>query len=128
MMIKEIAGGKISSDVIDVYPVQREKKEITLSNFYLKKISGKNYHPDTVKSILTSLNFTVLREGIDNIKVEVPYSNPDISLPADIIEEIMRIDGLDNIEIPSTISIAPSIDTGLAEAAIKEKISRMACR
>ncbi len=123
MMIKEIAGGKISSEVIDIYPVPRQKKEITLSNFYLKKISGKNYHPDTVKNILTSLNFTILREGIDSIQVEVPYSNPDISIPADIIEEIMRIDGLDNIEIPSSITITPSIDSGLIVAAQKEKIS-----
>ncbi|MDE3185364.1 MAG: phenylalanine--tRNA ligase subunit beta [Bacteroidota bacterium] len=123
MMIKEIAGGKISSEVIDVYPVPREKKEITLSNFYLKKISGKNYHPDTVKSILTSLNFTILREGIDNIMVEVPYSNPDITIPADIIEEIMRIDGLDNIEIPSSITITPSIDAALIPAAQKEKVT-----
>ena len=123
MMVKEIAGGKISSDIIDVYPVPRAKKEITVSNFYLKKISGKNYHPDTVKSILTSLNFTVLREGIDNIKVEVPYSNPDITIPADIIEEIMRIDGLDNIEIPSSITITPSVDAGLLEAVKKEKIA-----
>ncbi len=123
MMIKEIAGGKISSNVTDVYPVTREKKEITLSNFYLKKISGKNYHPDTTKGILTSLNFTILREGIDNIKVEVPYSNPDISIPADIIEEIMRIDGLDNIEIPVSINITPSIDTGLINASQKEKIA-----
>jgi phenylalanyl-tRNA synthetase beta chain len=123
MITKEIAGGKISSDIIDVYPVAREKKEITLSNFYLKKISGKNYHPDTIKNILTSLNFTILREGIDNIKVEVPYSNPDITIPADVIEEIMRIDGLDNIEIPSSITMTPSIDTGLIPAAQKEKIT-----
>lgn len=123
MMIKEIAGGKISSDIIDVYPFPRAKKEITVSNFYLKKISGKNYHPDTVKSILTSLNFTVLREGIDNIKVEVPYSNPDITIPVDIIEEIMRIDGLDNIEIPSSITITPSIDAGILEAVTREKIA-----
>ena len=123
MMIKEIAGGQISSDVVDVYPVKREKKEITLSNFYLKKISGKNYHPDTVKSILESLNFKVLREGIDSITVEVPYSNPDITIPADIIEEIMRIDGLDNIEIPSSITITPAIDTGLAEAAQRQKVT-----
>lgn len=123
MMVKEIAGGKISSDVIDIYPVPRTKKEITLSNFYLKKISGKNYHPDTVKSILTSLNFKVLREGIDNIIVEVPYSNPDITIPADVVEEVMRIDGLDNIEIPSSITITPAIDTGLIEAAKKEKIA-----
>jgi len=123
MMVKEIAGGKITSEIIDVYPFPRAKKEITLSNHYLKKISGKNYHADTVKSILASLNFTVLREGLDIIMVEVPYSNPDITIPADIIEEIMRIDGLDNIEIPSAITITPSIDAGLIEAAKKEKIA-----
>src|SRR5665213_637345 len=123
MLIKEIAGGEISSDTTDVYPVPREKKEITLSNFYLKKISGKNYHADTVKGILTSLNFTIVREGIDNVKVEVPFSNPDISIPADIIEEIMRIDGLDNIEIPAAITITPSVDKGLINASQKEKIT-----
>jgi phenylalanyl-tRNA synthetase beta chain len=122
MLIKEIAGGKISSETKDVYPVPREKKEITLSNHYLKKISGKNYHPDTVKNILKSLNFTILREGIDNINVAVPFSNPDIAIPADVIEEIMRIDGLDNIEIPASINMSPAIDTGLKNALQKEKV------
>jgi len=122
MLIKEIAGGKICSEIKDVYPVQRQKKEITLSNHYLKKISGKNYHPDTVKNILKSLNFTILREGIDNINVAVPFSNPDIAIPADVIEEIMRIDGLDNIEIPASISMSPAIDSGLKNALQKEKI------
>jgi phenylalanyl-tRNA synthetase beta chain len=122
MLIKEVAGGKISSEIKDVYPVQRQKKEITLSNHYLKKISGKNYHPDTVKNILKSLNFTILREGIDNINVAVPFSNPDITIPADVIEEIMRIDGLDNIEIPASINMSPAIDTGLKNALQKEKI------
>jgi phenylalanyl-tRNA synthetase beta chain len=122
MLIKEIAGGKISSEIKDVYPVQRQKREITLSNHYLKKISGKNYHPDTVKNILKSLNFAILREGIDNINVAVPFSNPDITMPADVIEEIMRIDGLDNIEIPASINMSPAIDTSLNNALQKEKI------
>lgn len=122
ILIKEIAGGKISSDILDVYPAPKEKKEVTLSYHYLKKLSGKNYHPDTIKDILSSLNFTVVREGIDNIKVAVPYSNPDISLPADVVEEIMRIDGLDNIDIPTTIIMSPAIDLGLKKSLQKEKI------
>ncbi len=122
MLIKEIAGGEITSDIIDVYPVPVEKKVVTLSNHYLKKISGKNYSADTVKSILTSLNFSILREGLDDIQVEVPLSNPDISLPADIIEEIMRIDGLDNIEIPATINMAPAIDPNIHQSLVKEKV------
>lgn len=123
LLIKEIAGGKISSDIIDVYPVPKPKKEISLSYQYLKKLSGKNYHPDTIRDILTSLNFTILREAIDHISVAVPFSNPDISIPADVVEEIMRIDGLDNIEIPEYISMAPAIDTDLKNTLIKEKIT-----
>lgn len=123
LLIKEIAGGDISSDIIDVYPVPRMQKEIILSNRYLKKISGKNYHADTVKNILRSLNFTIIREGIDDIKVGVPYSNPDISIAADLVEEIMRIDGLDSIEIPASIQMSPAIDDGLNTALLKEKIA-----
>ena len=52
-----------------------------------------------------------------------PFSNPDITLPADVIEEIMRIDGLDNIEIPSTIKMSPAIETAAGEAGLKEKIA-----
>jgi phenylalanyl-tRNA synthetase beta chain len=123
LLIKEIAGGKISSEIIDFYPSPWEKKEISLSNHYLKKISGKNYHPDTVKNILKSLNFTILREGIDEIQVAAPFSNPDIAIPADIIEEIMRIDGLDNVEIPSSIKMSPAIYPNLNAALKKEKIT-----
>jgi phenylalanyl-tRNA synthetase beta chain len=123
LLIKEIAGGKISSAVTDVYPVEREKKEVILSNHYLKKISGKNYHPDTVINVLKSLNFQIIREGIDEIQVAVPFTNPDISLAADVIEEIMRIDGLDNIEIPDMIKMAPATDAGLPNALQKEKIA-----
>jgi phenylalanyl-tRNA synthetase beta chain len=122
-LIKEIAGGKITSKIIDVYPQPREKAEITLSNYYLKKISGKNYHPDTVTNILKSLNFTILREGIDGVSVAVPYSNPDITIPADVIEEILRIDGLDNIEIPRTVKMTPSISHSLDKSLMKEKIT-----
>ena len=122
LLIKEIAGGKISSDIIDAYPVHKQKKEISVSYQYLKKLSGKNYHPDTIRDILTSLNFTILREAIDHITVAVPFSNPDISIPADIVEEIMRIDGLDNIEIPTSITMSPAIDSGLKNSLIKERI------
>jgi len=123
LLIKEICGGKISSEIIDVYPVPKKQHEITLQNHYLKKISGKNYHQDTVKNILKSLNFLIVKEGIDEVRVAAPFSNPDITLPADVIEEIMRIDGLDNIEIPSTIKMSPAIETAAGEAALKEKIA-----
>lgn len=123
LLIKEIAGGEIASDIIDVYPQPQDKKQVALKYHYLKKLSGKNYHPDAVKRILTSLGFEVLKEGMDELWVAVPYSKPDISLPADIVEEILRIDGLDNIDIPSSITITPAIEELGHKEALREKLS-----
>jgi phenylalanyl-tRNA synthetase beta chain len=107
-LIKELAGGEISSDIIDIYPKPKERTEVGMKYHYLKKLSGKNYHPDTVKKILELLGFGIMKEGIDELWVTVPFSKPDISLPADIVEEVIRIDGLDNIDIPASITITPS--------------------
>ncbi len=123
LLIKEIAGGEIASEIVDVYPDPKQKTEVSLKNHYLKKLSGKNYHSDAIKRILTSLGFEIVREGQDELRVAVPYSKPDITIPADIVEEILRIDGLDNIDIPSTITISPAEDSLGFKEALKDKIA-----
>jgi phenylalanyl-tRNA synthetase beta chain len=123
LMMKEIAGGIIASDVIDIFPTPKEKNTVTLKYHYLKKLSGKNYHGDTIKNILVALGFEILKEGLDDIRISVPFSKPDITIAADIVEEIMRIDGLDNIEIPATISLSPAVETLNHDAATREKIA-----
>jgi phenylalanyl-tRNA synthetase beta chain len=125
LLIKEIAGGKISSDIIDIYPNPQPKKQVTLKYQYLKKLSGKIYHPQKVNSILQSLGFIIIKDGLDVLTVEVPYHKPDINLPADIVEEIIRIDGLDHIEIPSAITITPSFEEDYKREGIKEKIAQV---
>ena len=120
-LIKEIAGGEIASDIIDVYPKPKEKTEVALKYHYLKKLSGKNYHGDTIKDILNSLGFELIKEGADEMRFKVPFSKPDITIAADIVEEIMRIDGLDNVEIPTMITIAPAVETLAHEAAYSER-------
>lgn len=123
LLIKEIAGGEFSSKIIDVYPSPKAKNEITLLHNYLKKLSGKAYAADQVKNILKSLNFSVVSEETGSITVAVPFSNPDITLPEDLVEEIMRIDGLDNIVIPTSVKISPATETLGQDAALKEKIA-----
>lgn len=123
LLIKEIAGGTIASDIVDVYPDPKPKAEVSLKNHYLKKLSGKNYHSDAIKRILTSLGFEVVREGQDEIRVAVPYSKPDISIPADIVEEILRIDGLDNIEIPASITISPAVEQLHLQESLRDKLA-----
>jgi len=123
LLIKEIAGGKIASEIVDVYPQQKEKSQIALQYRYLKKLSGKDYDHDTIIKILESLGFEIVKDNINEVRIEVPYDKRDISLPADVVEEIIRIDGLDNIEIPATIAITPATEgTGLKEALL-EKLS-----
>lgn len=123
LLIKEIAGGVIASDIVDIYPDQDEKKQVAIKYHYLKKLSGKNYHPDTVKKILEALGFEIVKDGIDELRVCVPYSKPDISIPADIVEEIIRIDGLDNIEIPQAITITPSVENDV-DGKLREKLAQ----
>lgn len=125
LLMKEMAGGNIASEIIDVYPDPEPRKEVLLKYHYLKKLSGKNYHPGTVKKILESFGFTVIREGMDAMTLEVPYHKPDVSIPADVVEEILRIDGLDSIDIPTTISISPSIEQNYKAGILKEKISNV---
>ncbi len=121
LMTKEIAGGEIASEITDVYPNQKAKAEVAIKYHFLKKLSGKNYHPDAVKNILGSLGFEILKEGIDELRVAVPYHKPDISLPADLVEEVLRIDGLDNVEIPEAITITPSVEENYATETYREK-------
>ena len=124
-LIKEVCGGEISSDIIDVFPNPIQQVSIGLKYHYLKKLSGKNYHGDSIKNILKALGFEIMKEGIDELWVNVPHSKPDITLPADLVEEIMRIDGLDNIDIPATIHISPSHDGGSYSNAAREKVANI---
>lgn len=122
LLIQEIAGGLIHG-LTDIYPTPVAKKEIALKYQYLKKISGKNYHPESIKKILESLEFELVKEVGDSLWVAVPLSKMDILHPADLVEEIIRIDGLDQIEIPDTITITPAPDENRFSENLEEKLS-----
>ncbi len=123
MLICEHANGHIASAIIDIYPSPQKPIEVNISYAYLERLSGKKYSPDTVKEILKGLGFIMLREDAGTLTVAVPFHKTDISLPADIAEEIMRIDGFDNIAIPSNISFSPASETLGRQEVLKEKIS-----
>ncbi len=122
-LIIEVAGGKITSEITDIYPNPKPKAEVTVKYHYIKRLSGKNYHPDAVKKILVALGFEIQKESIDELCISVPYNKPDITIPADIVEEIIRIDGLDNIAIPASITITPANDELSYKENLREKIA-----
>lgn len=120
-LICELAGGQAASAITDVYPNPKAQAEVETTWAYIKKLSGKYYPADKVERILTSLGFTFMLKTPEKFRVAVPYSKPDISIAPDIVEEIMRIDGLDNIEIPSQVTITPAAAARPDKEKIREK-------
>lgn len=118
MMIKEVAGGKISSDIIDVYPdpIRNTVIEITYSN--INRLTGKMIDPGTVKKILGLLDIIVKDEKGDRITIEIPLYRVDVKREADVIEEILRIYGYNNVGITSHVSSTLSY----AEKPDREKV------
>ena len=100
LMIKELAGGKISSDVKDVYPNPFEKIELEVTWKNIDRLIGKVIGKEVIKNILHSLEFDVLNESAHGLTLLVPSCRVDVTREADVIEEILRIYGYNNIEIP----------------------------
>lgn len=105
-LICEIAGGTIASDIYDTYPQPLEASQIKVHYQYINNLCGKKYAPEDVDTILTALGFTILNKTADYLELKVPSDKPDVKQGADIVEEVLRIDGLDNVEIPSRLNIS----------------------
>lgn len=122
-LIVEVSGGNVASCATDIYPKPLEQKTVGIKYAFLQQLSGKNYAPETIAKILGSLGFGIVLQTLEELTVSVPFHKTDINLPADLAEEIMRIDGFDNIEIPTAITITPAVETKWRTAVLKEKIS-----
>ena len=99
LLIKEIAGGKISSNIIDVYPVPIDRKQVNIVFDHVNKLIGKTIPNDEIVFILKSMNFDILSYNKDNMVVAVPTAKYDVYREADVVEEILRIYGYNNVEI-----------------------------
>ncbi len=104
-LIQEMAGGEVSaiSDVITHAP---DEVRITGTFDYFSRICGKEFSSDTIKNILESLRFRFVEADDQEYTVIVPGNKPDVKQAADLAEEILRIDGLDNIPIPERMSFS----------------------
>ncbi|MEI7499312.1 MAG: phenylalanine--tRNA ligase subunit beta [Bacteroidota bacterium] len=101
LMIREIAGGEISSGIVDVYPVPVSPCLVELSFDNMDRLIGKKIDRDVVKNILTTLGIQI-RQGLDaeiGLNLEIPAFKVDVTREVDVIEEILRIYGYKNIEI-----------------------------
>lgn len=107
-LIKEIAGGTFS-EITDIYPSPIKEKKVSFSFYGCNRLIGKTIEHDTIKRIITLLGMEIISEGPDALLVEVPTDKTDIEGEEDIVEEILRIYGCNNIEIPSSVHASLSI-------------------
>lgn len=104
LLIKQIAGGEISSDVIDIYPKKIENFKIAFSFSKCAELVGKRIDNDIVKNIIQALGIEIEQEGNDALLLSVPPFKVDVQREQDVVEEILRIYGYNNIEIPVSLN------------------------
>jgi phenylalanyl-tRNA synthetase beta chain len=104
LLIKEVAGGTISSDVVDVYPSKIENRSIEIKDKNVNRLIGKTIPRDEVFGILRRLDIDIVDKNDTSYTVSVPPYRVDIVQEADIVEEILRIYGFNNIELSDTAS------------------------
>ncbi len=102
-MIKELADGEICGDVIDLYPDPIKPFPVTLSYNYLNNLVGKDIPKDTVDSIVRSLEMEISGRNEDSIDLLVPTYRVDVKRPCDVVEDVLRIYGYNNVELSSTV-------------------------
>jgi phenylalanyl-tRNA synthetase beta chain len=99
MLIKEVAGGNISSDIKDVYPNQIKNIQVDVNYNNINRLIGKKIEHVTVKKILRLLDIEIAHEDGVNLKLVIPSYRVDVKQEADVIEEILRIYGYNNVEV-----------------------------
>lgn len=103
MLCKELAGGKVSMQIKDIYPDPIPDFKVNLQFEYCNRLIGKEIGNDTIKKIAESLEMKVESEDKDGLQLSVPAYRVDVQRPCDVVEDILRIYGYNNIEIPTQL-------------------------
>lgn len=123
-LIVEICSGKVVTNVANVQTEPIVNYEIKTTYNYINTLSGKHYDKQTIQHLLQALGFTIssnLQE--EDLIVSVPTHKLDVRIPADIVEEIVRIDGINNIPIPKHAKLSFQANPLRKNELLKEKIS-----
>ncbi|MEP2668174.1 MAG: phenylalanine--tRNA ligase subunit beta [Cyclobacteriaceae bacterium] len=127
LLVKELAGGKISSELVDVFPNKIDNKVISVKYRNVTRLIGKEIPKKRIHSILNSLDIVTKEEDDQHFTASVPPYRVDVVQEADIIEEILRIYGLDNIELSESAGTSfladfPAKDTNIYKRSIGEML------
>ncbi|MBP5769986.1 MAG: phenylalanine--tRNA ligase subunit beta [Bacteroidaceae bacterium] len=108
-MCQELAGGKVSMEIVDVYPEPIKDFPVNLRFDYVDRLIGQHIPVDVIKSIVASLEMKIEAEDDGGLQLSVPAYRVDVQRPCDVVEDILRIYGYNNVEIPMSINSALSV-------------------
>ncbi|WP_299053110.1 phenylalanine--tRNA ligase subunit beta [uncultured Polaribacter sp.] len=111
LLIEEIAGGKMGSDISDFYPKRAEECQVFLSYENAYRLIGQEIPKETIKNILASLEIKINSENDGGLGLTIPSYRTDVQREADIIEEILRVYGYNNIAFSHKLNSSISFDT-----------------
>ena len=123
LLIKEIAGGTISSEITDIYPNPIENFRVDFTYDKCDRLIGEAIHKETIKSILANLEIEILEETTESLKLSIPPYRADVQREVDVIEEILRIYGYNNIGMTGRINASLSIAPKPNAHKIQERVS-----
>ena len=109
LMAKELAGAKVSMQIKDVVSQEMPDFNVTLNYDFCDRLIGKSIGKDTIKSIVQSLEMRIDSETDEALTLTVPAYRVDVQRPCDVVEDILRIYGYNNVEIPTTINSSLSV-------------------
>ncbi len=102
-LIKELAGGQIASEIVDIYPTEIKRAEIKVAYRNVERLIGVSIPKTEIRAILESMEMEILEDGDDAFVVAVPTNKADVTREADLIEEILRIYGFNKVPIPTQV-------------------------
>ena len=111
LLIEEYAGGKVASDVMDFYPEKIEDFQVFLSYESAFRLIGQEIDKETIKNILASLEIKISSETEGGLGLTIPSYRVDVQREADIIEEILRVYGYNNIKFSHKLNTSISFDS-----------------
>lgn len=128
LLVKELAGGEICGEISDFYPAPVERPTVELSLDYMSRLIGKTLDKGLVKTILAALEMEIEKETDDVLTLRIPTYRVDVTRPCDVVEDILRIYGYNNVEFDETLHASlsyrqPTDDANQLQNLVSEQLT-----
>ncbi len=128
LLVKELAGGEICGEISDFYPALVERPTVELSLDYMSRLIGKTLDKGLVKTILAALEMEIEKETDDVLTLRIPTYRVDVTRPCDVVEDILRIYGYNNVEFDETLHASlsyrqPTDDANQLQNLVSEQLT-----